>query len=176
MQLSLNSSPGGHGIELDQRGPIETSQSEPLHNSNLGDTPVKLGLNSSGNKPEIQIQRLSHEIKELERGVQQMRQNLEECYKTQRDLTNERSKIKQRFQSCVELSRQACEMLQLLLKQHILQQQNLDYEHKNSQQEVQLKIKEAQTYSLSEQLKLRDEVIMRTRNALKETIGASPGS
>jgi len=61
-------------------------------------------------------------------------------------------------------------MLKLLLRQHILTQQNLDYEHKSSQQEVQLKIKEAQTYSLSEQLKLRDEIINRTRNAIKEPI------
>lgn len=78
---------------------------------------------------------------------------------------------------------QSLEMLKLILRQHVLTQQNLDYEHKSNQQEVQLKIKEAQTFSLSEQLKLRDDIINRTRNALKEPLnsnmvnsGGSPGS
>lgn len=65
-----------------------------------------------------------------------MRQTLEDSYKQQRDLANVRAKIKQRFQNSTELSVQAMEMLKLLLRQHILTQQNLDYEHKSSQQEV----------------------------------------
>lgn len=41
-------------------------------------------------------------------------------------------------------------MLKLILRQHILTQMNLDYEHKSNQQDVQLKIKEAQMFSVSE--------------------------
>jgi hypothetical protein len=41
-----------------------------------------------------------------------------------------------------------------------------------------LKIKEAQTFSLSEQLKVRDDVINRTRNAIREqgTGGSNTGN
>ena len=46
---------------------------------------------------------------------------------------------------------------------------------------MQLKIKEAQTFSLSEQLRIRDDIIARTRNALKDSLTnlptqGSPGS
>ena len=44
------------------------------------------------------------DIKELENQVRLMRQTLEESYKKQRDLANERSKLKQRFQACADLT------------------------------------------------------------------------
>lgn len=123
------------------------------------------------------MSQLREEIKETEAKIKTMRQTLEDCYRKQRDLANERAKLKQRFQTA-DLSLQSLEMLRLILRQHILTQQTLDYEHKSSQQEVQLKIKEAQTQSLSEQLKLRDEVIMRTKFMLKDQVSGhlSPGS
>lgn len=64
-------------------------------------------------------------------------------------------------------------MLKLLFRQHILTQQNLDYEHKDNQQEVQIKIKEAQTFSLSEQLRIRDEVISSTKHIIIKEQGNS---
>ena len=51
-----------------------------------------------------------------------MRETLEDSYKKQRDLANERAKLKQRFQSASELSMQSMEMLKLVLRQHILTQ------------------------------------------------------
>ena len=68
------------------------------------------------NKPEGQIKQLSQEIQELEAQVRSMRQTLEDSYKKQRDLANERAKLKQRFQSCADLSMQSMEMLKLLLR------------------------------------------------------------
>ena len=152
----------------EETGPIETSQSEPLKAS-IDSPAMKLDLNAVGSgRPDVQIQQLAKEIAELESQVRSMRQTLEDCYKKQRDLANERAKIKQKFQSVTDMAVQSTEILKMLLRQHILIQQNLDYEHKSTQQEVQLKIKEAQTYSLSEQLRVRDDIIARTRNALKE--------
>ena len=68
------------------------------------------------NKPEGQIKQLSQEIQELEAQVRSMRQTLEDSYKKQRDLANERAKLKQRFQSSADLSMQSMEMLKLLLR------------------------------------------------------------
>ena len=59
---------------------------------------MKLDLNTpSSGKPDLQIQQLTKEIAELESQVRSMRQTLEDCYKKQRDLANERAKIKQKF-------------------------------------------------------------------------------
>ena len=49
-----------------------------------------------------------------------MRQTLEDSYKKQRDLANERAKLKQRFQAASDLTMQSMEMLQLILRQHVL--------------------------------------------------------
>lgn len=59
---------------------------------------------------------LMNDIKELETQVRLMRQTLEEAYKKQRDLANERSKLKQRFQACADLTMQSLEMLKLILR------------------------------------------------------------
>ena len=117
---------------------------------------------------EAQATQLREEIRETEQQVKGFRQQLEEYYKKQRDLVNQRTKLKQSFGEA-DLSSANAEMLRLLFRQHTLTQQTLDYEHKSSQQEVMLKIKEAQTYSLSEQVKLRDEVIAKARNALQQS-------
>ena len=55
------------------------------------------------NKPEGQIKQLSQEIQELEAQVRSMRQTLEDSYKKQRDLANERAKLKQPMASLMEL-------------------------------------------------------------------------
>ena len=94
--------------------------------------------------------------------IKGFRTQLEEYYKKQRDLVNQRAKLKAAFTEA-DLNTTNLEMLKLLFKQHTLTQQTLDYEHKTTQQEVMLKIKEAQTYSLSDQLKIRDEVILKAK-------------
>ena len=90
--------------------------------------------------------------------IKGFRTQLEEFYKKQRDLVNQRAKLKTAFTEA-DLAAMSLEMLKILFRQHTLTQQTLDYEHKTAQQEVMLKIKEAQTYSLSDQIKIRDEVI-----------------
>lgn len=75
------------------KAPLETAQSEQIKSH---DSPIKIHLESI-NKTDPNEQQLAQEIKELEAQVRQMRQTLEELYKKQRDLANERAKLKQRF-------------------------------------------------------------------------------
>ena len=95
--------------------PLETAQSEKIQSNAHNESPMKIQLDLGG-KPDAQIQQLSQEIKELEGQVRSMRQTLEDSYKKQRDLANERAKLKQRFQSASDLSMQSMEMLKLILR------------------------------------------------------------
>ena len=96
-KLQLGTQQQNSEAAREETGPIETSQSEPLKAS-IDSPGMKLDLNTAGGgKPDLQIQQLTKEIAELESQVRSMRQTLEDCYKKQRDLANERAKIKQKF-------------------------------------------------------------------------------
>ena len=75
----------------DKKGPNDTPSKKTEE-----DTPIKISIDSSS-KQDGQVGHLNQEIKELESSVRQMRQTLEDSYRKQRDLANERSKLKQRI-------------------------------------------------------------------------------
>lgn len=103
---------------------------------------------------------ISGEIDETKDKVRNLVESLVSVKKTSEEMIVFRSQLKTNWTNA-NLTPGQCELLNLIVREHTLQVNNLDAMHRCQQQEMMLKIKEAQQHRLSDQLKLRDSIIKR---------------